>query len=316
MVLVTKDVYLRVKARSLGIDAEDYESDKVNVDEVYTGHSEVYVEEEELNLFYQQKSFDVIADEDGNKLFPNQGVTLTSFDNPKKTALTRVSPNGDSISPLIPIPGHGVSRIKPLNREQHYALDLLLRDDIKLVTLIGKAGTGKTLLALAAGLHKVADERKCERLLVAKPLVPMGREPGYLPGNLEEKMAPWMQSILDNLDQIVGVGHHQELVQMGLLRVEALTYIRGRSIPNQYFIVDEAQNLTPHEVKTIITRAGKNTKIVLTGDPEQIDNPYVDCYSNGLTYVMSRFKGDSLAGHITLTKGERSDLAERATVLL
>ncbi len=205
--------------------------------------------------------------------------------------------------------------------------ELLLRDSIQLVTLVGKAGTGKTLLAIAAGLHKVADERIYSRLLISRPVVPMGRDIGYLPGDVNEKLTPWMQPLYDNFDMIFGTQEstgkpshwrrgHEELIEQGLLQIEALTYIRGRTIPKQFLVVDEAQNLTPHEVKTILTRAGEGTKIVLTGDPDQIDNPYVDAASNGLTYVVEKFKGEALAGHITLVKGERSDLAERATALL
>jgi PhoH-like ATPase len=199
-----------------------------------------------------------------------------------------------------------------------------MNDDIQLVTLVGKAGTGKTLLAIAAGLLKVADENIYNRLLVSRPVFPMGKDLGFLPGDIEEKLAPWMQPIFDNVELLLGnVEDHgkrkrgyKELVDMGFLEIEALTYIRGRSIPRQFLIVDEAQNLTPHEIKTIITRAGEGTKIVLTGDPYQIDNPYVDSSSNGLTYVVEKFKEQQIAGHIILTKGERSPLAELAANLL
>jgi PhoH-like ATPase len=198
---------------------------------------------------------------------------------------------------------------------------------VQLVTLVGKAGTGKTLLAIAAGLQKVADDRLYSRLLISRPVVPMGKDIGYLPGDVSDKLTPWMQPLYDNFDLIFGTqdgngkpAHwrrgHEELIERGLLQIEALTYIRGRTIPKQFLIVDEAQNLTPHEVKTILTRAGEGTKVVLTGDPDQIDNPYVDAASNGLTYVVEKFKGEALAGHVTLSRGERSSLAERATVLL
>jgi PhoH-like ATPase len=223
-----------------------------------------------------------------------------------------------------------MGRIQPRNREQTFALDLLLDPAVALVTLVGKAGTGKTLLALAAGLHLVADEHLYERLLVTRPVISLGKEMGFLPGDLEEKMAPWMQPIIDNLDFLLGGedaqtvrgGHRaprnnwSDLKGMGLLEVEAISYIRGRSIPRQFMVVDEAQNLTPHEVKTIVTRVGEGTKIVLTGDPYQIDNPYVDAESNGLTWLVERFKGQLLSGHITLTRGERSELAELAANLL
>ena len=219
----------------------------------------------------------------------------------------------------------GVWGIKPRNKEQHCVLDLLLNDDIKLVTLVGKAGTGKTLLAIAAGLQKVAEEKVFHKLLVSRPIFPLGRDIGYLPGTVEEKLNPWMQPIYDNVELLLGLSKqgggsktrsYQELFELGVMEIEPLTYIRGRSIPNQYLIVDEAQNLTPHEVKTIVTRAGDNTKVVLTGDPYQIDNPYVDSVNNGLTTVVERFKGEPVAGHVTLSKGERSALAELAANVL
>jgi PhoH-like ATPase len=207
----------------------------------------------------------------------------------------------------------------------------LLDPEVQLITLVGKAGTGKTLLALAAGLNQVADEHLYDRLLVTRPVIPLGKDIGFLPGDIEEKMGPWMQPIIDNLDYLLGVGDDGQpnrggqraprnswgdLKGMGLLEVEAISYIRGRSIPRQYMVVDEAQNLTPHEVKTIVTRVGEGTKIVLTGDPYQIDNPYVDAESNGLTWLVERFKGQPLAGHVTLMRGERSELAELAANLL
>ena len=214
--------------------------------------------------------------------------------------------------------------IRPRNREQSFAAELLMNDDIKLVTLVGKAGTGKTLMAIAAGLHKVTEENRYQRLLVARPIFPLGRDIGYLPGDLEEKMNPWMQPIFDNVEFLMGLSKQErqknrsysELMDLGVLDIEPLTYIRGRSIPNQFMVVDEAQNLTPHEVKTIISRAGDSTKIVLTGDPYQIDNPYVDSTNNGLVHVVNRFREEKLAGHVTLSKGERSELAELATNLL
>jgi len=214
--------------------------------------------------------------------------------------------------------------IKPRNKEQHFALDLLLNDEIKLVTLVGKAGTGKTLLAIAAGLQKSVEEGVYHKLLVSRPVFPLGRDIGYLPGDIEEKLNPWMQPIYDNVELLLGLGRsdrkegrsYKEMVDLGYIQIEPLTYIRGRSIPNQYMIIDEAQNLTPHEIKTIITRVGDNTKIVLTGDPYQIDNPYIDASNNGLTTVVERFKAEGISGHVTLTKGERSGLAELAANIL
>jgi len=214
--------------------------------------------------------------------------------------------------------------VRPRNVEQAFACELLLDDSVRLVTLVGRAGTGKTLLALASGLQKVLTEGAYARLLVSRPIMPLGRDVGYLPGTIEEKLNPWMRPIFDNLEYIFTTGgsrfdsgrSYEELLAAGTIQVEPLTYIRGRTLPNQFLIVDEAQNLSPHEVKTIITRCGTDTKIVLTGDPDQIDNPYVDAQSNGLTTVAERFKAELIAGHITLFKGERSELAERATEIL
>jgi PhoH-like ATPase len=322
VVVVSKDTNLRIKADALGLHAEDYETDKVDVDELYTGSTEVLVSPEQIAEFFQVGSVTL-----EREFLPNQDITLVDSLNPSHTALGMVEGNSSKIIPLIALPKLGVSRIQPRNREQRFALNLLLQDSIKLVTLVGKAGTGKTLLAIAAGLQKVADEKLYNRLLISRPVVPMGKDLGYLPGDINDKLTPWMQPLYDNFDLIFRTqdvsekpGHwrrgHEELIEMGMLQIEPLTYIRGRTIPQQFLIIDEAQNLTPHEVKTIITRAGEGTKVILTGDPDQIDNPYIDAASNGLTYVVERFKHEPLAGHITLFKGERSGLAERAAVLL
>jgi PhoH-like ATPase len=243
--------------------------------------------------------------------------------NPTHTALGKVNLDDQAVEPLLK-PKDGLWGIRPRNREQAFASDVLINDDIKLVTLVGKAGTGKTLMAIAAGLQKVTEENIYQRLLIARPIFPLGRDIGYLPGDVEEKLNPWMQPIFDNVEFLMGISRadqrsgrsYHELLDMGVLAIEPLTYIRGRSIPNQFLVVDEAQNLTPHEVKTIISRAGDNTKIVLTGDPYQIDHPYVDSTNNGLVHTVNRFRSERLAAHITLTKGERSELAELATNLL
>ncbi len=322
VVLVSKDTNLRIKADALELLAQDYETDKIQGDELYTGCSELVVESPLIEQFFTEKQL-VLETE----LPPNQLVTLIDAVNPHHTALGRVDHSRKQLLPLLTLPSSGIARIRPRNREQQFALDLLLEESIALVTLIGKAGTGKTLLAIAAGIHQVADEKHYNRLLISRPIIPMGRDLGYLPGEITEKLTPWMQPIYDNFDLIFGTENpsnkpshwrrgHEELLERGLLQIEPLTYIRGRTIPQQFLIVDEAQNLTPHEVKTILTRAGVGTKIVLTGDTEQIDNPYVDGASNGLSYVVERFKHDVLAGHVTLIKGERSSLAERAAALL
>ena len=322
VVLVSKDTNLRIKADVLGLRTEDYESDKVNIDELYTGTAELMVKSEKLEQFYQQ-GFITIE----QQFFPNQALTIIDETNPNHTALGIVEANSGKIVAIHKSSLSPVSSISARNREQRFAFELLLQDSIQLVTLVGKAGTGKTLLALAAGVEKVVNERLYNRLLISRPIVPMGRDLGYLPGELQEKLTPWMQPLYDNLDLIFGTQQskgkprqwrrgYEELMELNLLQIEPLTYIRGRTIPKQFLIVDEAQNLTPHEVKTILTRAGEDTKIILTGDVEQIDNPYVDSCSNGLSYVVEKFKEETIAGHITLFKGERSILAERASLLL
>ena len=318
-VFVTKDTNLRIKADALGLVAEDYSSDKVEVDDLYSGYSDVLVDKEQVDKFFEEGYLDIEGD-----FLPNQYLTLTDSSNPSHTALGRYDLTMRRVIALIRLPKEGLWGILSRNREQQYALDLLMNDDIQLVSLVGKAGTGKTLLAIAVGLYKSADEGCYNRLLVSRPVFPLGKDLGFLPGDIEEKLAPWMQPIFDNVELLLGSVDEQgkrkrgykELVDLGLLEIEALTYIRGRSIPKQYLIVDEAQNLTPHEIKTIVTRAGEGTKVVLTGDPYQIDNPYVDASSNGLTYIVEKFKQQAIAGHVTLSKGERSPLAELAANLL
>jgi PhoH-like ATPase len=320
-VVVTKDINLRIKAHAVGLLAEDYETDKVSFDHLYSGSIEIQGDTEFIDKFYRNKQ----VESPGTSCHPNQCVTIRNNTHNQQSAIGRISSNGDHIRTLHEIPREGFWGIVPRNREQRFALDLLADPDVKLVTLIGKAGTGKTLLAIAAGLHCVTELNYYSRLLVSRPVFPMGRDIGFLPGDVDEKLAPWMQPIYDNVDLLLREGGHilnkknrgyQELKDLGILEVEPLTYIRGRSIPSQFIIVDEAQNLTPHEVKTIITRAGEGAKIILTGDPEQIDNPYVDTSSNGLTFVVERFKCHQVSGHITLYKGERSELAEAASNLL
>jgi PhoH-like ATPase len=322
VILVSKDTNLRIKANVLGLASQDYETDKVDLDELYQGSAEVMVNSEELEQFFHQ-GFLLLEEQ----FFPNQTLTLVDFANPAHTALGIVEENGKKVVQLSKLALSPISSISARNREQRFAFELLLRESINLVTLVGKAGTGKTLLALAAGVYYVTGEQQYSRLLISRPVMPMGRDLGYLPGELKEKLTPWMQPLYDNLDLIFGTQEssgkarhwrrgYQELMELNLLEIEPLTYIRGRTIPKQFLIIDEAQNLTPHEVKTILTRAGEGTKVILTGDIEQIDNPYVDSSSNGLTYVVEKFQQESLAGHITLVKGERSLLAERAAVLL
>ncbi|MCA1796974.1 MAG: PhoH family protein [Desulfuromonadaceae bacterium] len=326
VIFVTKDTNLRIKADVMGLKSQDYESDKVSISELYSGTSELEVPAAEIDRFYGQGylEFENKEDENGAKLYSNQCLTLIDAGNPSHTALCRYHKREGRLLPLYKAHKEGIWGIQARNREQHFVLDILLDNAVQLVTLVGKAGTGKTLLAIAAGLQRVADDNQYTRLLISRPVFPMGRDLGFLPGDVEEKLAPWMQPIFDNVDLLLNNVEdrgkrkrgYRELVDMGIMEIEPLTYIRGRSIPNQYMIVDEAQNLTPHEIKTIITRAGEGTKIVLTGDPYQIDNPYVDSSSNGLAYVVEKFKGQDVAGHVTLTHGERSGLAELAANLL
>lgn len=341
VVLVTKDTNLRIKADAVGLTAQDYTSDKVAIDDLYPGFCELWVPAELMDRVKGPGGLplaDLPAGVEPSgagartpELVANEGVTLVDSMQPNHTLLARYDARSQVLHPLHRLSKDKLGRIQPRNREQTFALDLLLDPAVQLVTLIGKAGTGKTLLALAAGLNQVADERLYDRLLVTRPVIPLGKEIGFLPGDIEEKMGPWMQPIIDNLDFLLGGSegplssrssqrgnrnNWEDLKAMGLLEVEAISYIRGRSIPRQYMVVDEAQNLTPHEVKTIVTRVGQGTKIVLTGDPYQIDNPYVDAESNGLTWLVERFKGQTLAGHVTLTRGERSELAELAANLL
>ena len=336
VVLITKDTNLRIKADAVGLDAEDYSSDKVAIDDLYPGARSVKVSASLIDELHHNGNLPLQAlpQVAVASLQPNEGVTLVDAERPDHTFLGRHRGDSGELEPLTWLKRARLGRVKPRNREQSFALDLLLDPSVQLVTLVGKAGTGKTLLAIAAGLHQVADEHRYARLLVTHPPISLGKEIGFLPGSLDEKLAPWMQPIVDNLDFLTGdaVGDQQkddrrrhgggpksswaDLRGMGLLEVEAINYIRGRSIPHQFMVVDEAQNLTPHEVKTIVTRVGEGTKIVFTGDPYQIDNPYVDAESNGLTWLAERLKGQALVGHMTLTRGERSPLAELAANML
>jgi len=321
-VFVSKDTNLRIRADALGLHAEDYDVEGVALDDLWSGVAEVDVEPEVVNEFYASGSVPCPAGVTPPP--PNAFAVLRDRQNPQHSAVGKYSAARGAFVQLIKTPKEGVWGIRPRNKEQSFTLDLLLNDEIRLVTIVGKAGTGKTLLAIAAGLQKTMEDAVYQKLLVSRPIFPLGRDIGYLPGSVEEKLNPWMQPIFDNVEYLMnlsrsekkaGRGWH-ELMDLGILEIEPLTYIRGRSIPNQFIIVDEAQNLTPHEVKTIITRVGDGTKIVLTGDPYQIDNPYVDQTNNGLVHVVNRFKDERLAGHITMSKGERSPLAELAANLL
>ncbi len=321
-VFITKDTNLRIRADALGLISQDFEPERVEISELYSGIAERLVSAEVINQLYRPGAEVDVPEID--QLVANQFVLFKDVANPSHTAMGRYDLERKRVVPLNRQAKEGVWGVRARNMEQTFLIDLLLNDDIKLVTIVGKAGTGKTLMAIAAGLQKVTEEAMYQKLLVSRPIFPLGRDIGYLPGSVEEKLNPWMQPIFDNVefllnlsrtDKKAGRGYH-ELMDLGIVEIEPLTYIRGRSIPNQFIIVDEAQNLTPHEVKTIVTRVGDNTKIVLTGDPYQIDNPYVDSTNNGLVHVVNRFKTEKIAGHITMSKGERSALAEVATNLL
>ncbi len=340
-VMITKDINVRLKSDALGITTEDFEAGKVDIDQLYGGYKTVDVPSEIIDQLYEEKQLEAgaiaeylkVTYEDGsvgeNEVYANEFVQLHDQFDESHTGLARRLADTDHMIP-VQGPRRPVYGIMARNVQQTMALDLLLDDEIKLVTLLGMAGSGKTLLALAAGMAKVFGEQRYDKLLVARPIMPMGRDIGFLPGDKDEKLSAWMQPIFDNLTYLMSTrgadAQHadskpveqrvNQMMETGQLVLEPLTYIRGRSIPHQFLIVDEAQNLTPHEVKTIVSRVGEGTKIVLTGDIAQIDNPYLDASSNGLAYMIERLKGQAISGHITLARSERSALASIAAELL
>jgi PhoH-like ATPase len=321
VILVSRDINMRVKCDALGLLTEDYIINQVvaNTDHLYTGFKKHLVDEQIIDQFYNGEK--IYLDKEDVALHPNHFLMLVSNSNEKKTALARFY---NYSQPLKRINGEhkkGVWNVGARNKEQSFALELLMDPDVHVVTLVGKAGSGKTLLSIAAGLAQAVEESKIptyKRLIVSRPIQPLGKDIGYLPGTLEEKMAPWLSPIQDNLRYLMG--NDKETLRMytsqGIIEIEALTYIRGRSIADAFIIIDEAQNLTAHELKTIITRVGENTKVVLTGDIDQIDNAYVDETSNGLAYAVEKFKSHDISGHITLVKGERSKVATLAAKIL
>ncbi len=329
VIFVSKDINARLKADALGLQAVDFEKEKVNFDDLFSGYREVDVPLSQINGFFKSRVYKH-AD---LGCYPNEFIMMRerTHRNRRNTALARVVEPGTLIH-LASELDH-VWTIQARNREQRMALELLMDPNVQIVTLVGQAGTGKTLLALAAALHCTLKHHRYDRILVSRPIVPMGKDIGYLPGPKEEKLSHWMQPIFDNLTYLLNEGTERAaagkkkvklsprdridaLLASNTIVLEALTYIRGRSIPGQYVIVDEAQNLTPHEVKTIVSRAGEHTKMVLTGDPYQIDNPYLDASSNGLTYATERLKSLGLHGHMTLKTSERSALAAAAAQFL
>ncbi len=317
--VVTKDINMRLKAEALGLSAQDYTSDKVNYDELYTGVAEIEVAPEQIDAFYRDKQLPLGE----GRYYPNQFLILKANDGSKKSAMGRVSNSAKAVLKPLSAQDPVAWGIKPLNKEQRFAMELLLDDSLDIVTLVGTAGTGKTLVTLATGLQRTMDENAYRRMVVCRSIVPVGKDLGFLPGTKEEKLDAWMGAIYDNLAFLADRKNPEEgeekahyLLDSGKIEIASITHMRGRSLPGQYMIVDDAQNLTPHEIKTILTRAGEGTKIVVTGDPYQIDTPYLDIESNGLTYLVDRLKGQPSYGHITFTKTERSRLADLASKLL
>jgi len=317
VIVVTRDINMRVKCDSLGILTEDYITNKVVTDhnKLFTGFAKHLVDDQIIDHVYEGRQ--VVFEKEEGHFKPNQFLMLVSNANEKKTALVRFQNYGASLRKVSEYK-NSVWGLRPRNKEQMFALDVLLDPDVPIVTLVGKAGCGKTLLAIAAGLDQVLEEGRYKKLVVSRPVQPLGKDIGYLPGSMEEKMRPWLMPIQDNIDHLLN-GKKDNMgifFDNGTIQIEALTYIRGRSISNAFIIVDEAQNLTIHELKTIITRVGENTKIVLTGDIEQIDSVYLDSTSNGLSYAVEKFKSYDLSGHMTLVKGERSKVATLASKVL
>ena len=316
VVVVSRDINMRVKCDALGLLTEDYHAEQVveSSDGLYTGRAEILVDEQEIDKFY---SGEPIWIPESNSLNPNQFVMLISNSNEKKTALARFI---DDKTPLKKIISSNtrIWSTTARNKEQQFALELLMDDSVPVVSLVGKAGSGKTLLALAAGLEQTFETGKYKKLVVTKPVEPVGKDIGFLPGSMEEKMMPWLAPIQDNLRFLMGDDKLtlDMYMEKGQIEVEAMTFIRGRSISNAFIVIDEVQNMTQHEIKTVLTRVGENTKIVLTGDIEQIDNVYIDATNNGLSYVVERLKNESITGHVTLLKGERSKVATIAATKL
>jgi PhoH-like ATPase len=317
VILVTRDINMRVKCDALAILTEDYVTNKVVTDlnQLYTGFKKHLVDDQLIDQIYSGEK--ISFEKSDGKFFNNQFVMLVSNANEKKTALVRFKSYDAPLIKILDLK-ENVWGMRPRNKEQMFALNALLDPNIPIITLVGKAGCGKTLLAIASGLEQVLETHQHKKLVISRPIQPLGKDIGYLPGTMEEKMRPWLMPIQDNIDFLLNgkKDHMTHLFEDGTIQVEALTYIRGRTMSNAFIIIDEAQNLTTHELKTIITRVGENTKIVLTGDIEQIDSVYLDSTSNGLSYAVEKFKTHQLAAHITLVKGERSKVATLASKVL
>ena len=318
--VVSRDLNMRVKCDAFGLECHDYQPQKVikSVEKLFDGTETLEVDDDFIDSFYQSEGGLLLPDQD-KKLFPNQYVVLTGKSDPKKSAVCRFV---NYHTPLKKVYTYkDIWGLSANNKEQKFAMDLLFDKDIKIVSLTGQAGTGKTLIAAACGLEQVLNSSRSQggydKLIITRPVQPLGRDIGFLPGTLEEKMMPWIAPIRDNLEHLFGDRTALDMqLEQGVIEIEAMTYIRGRSISNAFMVVDEAQNLTPHELKTIITRVGHGTKLILTGDIQQIDNSYVDAVSNGLTYAVEKFKEYEISGHVSLIKGERSKLATLASEIL
>ena len=325
VILISKDANVRIKADAVGLEAANFETDKINFSELYSGYMKLILDDETIAEFEEKK----FLLNDFGEIYPNQFVLLCKSEEDEDGIIARYSVENNTIYPLKYYQGQELFGITSRNIEQTMSFDLLMDPEVKLVSLVGKAGTGKTLIALAAGLNQVVEENRYTRLVVSRPVSPLGKDIGFLPGTKAEKFNPWMQPIYDNMEILLSTKNEKEdngngkifgkkqpglkdYLDFGFIELEPLTYIRGRSLPEQYIIIDEAQNLTPHEMKTIITRAGEGTKIVITGDPYQIDIPYLDSESNGLSIAVEKLKAEKIVGHVTLTKGERSVLADLA----
>lgn len=321
VILISKDMNVRIKADVLGLETVDYVKDRLDIVKLYSGSDTIELDNNKFELIYKSQAvnYDLILNEEpfSNQMFNfiNSGRSVTAIYKKERKKIEK-SVFSDSV----------IWGLSGRNTEQKEAIELLMDQRIKIVSLMGVAGTGKTLLAIASALEQVVERKLYKKIFIARPVIPMGKDIGYLPGSEKEKMKPWMYPIYDNIEflannkQNINNNDAEKVItgleSLGLLKVEPLTYIRGRSIPQGFIIIDEAQNLTPHEIKTIITRVGKDTKIVLTGDPYQIDSPYLNENSNGLSYMVERLKDEPLAGHMTLIKGERSDVSELASKLL
>jgi len=317
--VISRDLNMRVKCDSFGIECYDYQPQQAvdSVESLYDGAAEIIVEDNVVEDFYANGA--IYLPKQKEKLYPNHFLVLKSSKDDKKSAICRFT---DYDEPLKKVYTYkDIWGLSAKNKEQKYAMDLLFDKDVHILSLTGKAGTGKTLIAAACGLEQVLRSTKSQggydKLIITRPVQPMGRDIGFLPGTLEEKMMPWIAPLRDNLEYLFGDKTALDMqMEQGIIEIEAMTYIRGRSISNAFMIVDEAQNLTTHELKTIITRVGHGTKLVLTGDVQQIDNSYVDAVSNGLTYAVEKFKDYKISGHVTLHKGERSKLATLAANIL